>query len=187
MPSRGCVISRKKQELRIEVAAEEFPDKQTVTMQTTTGEVQEHLRWGRFRFTVVGKQVYPTIYQSGDGFFAPFADSLAGKETYRTGRYLEPHRRGDGVSHIDFNYAYNSYRACNERWSCPIPPAENRLAVPVRAGEKLFDTHQVAGRPAIDQASKRLRKNSTISRMCVGMEASASHMGNPGVQRPVHT
>jgi uncharacterized protein (DUF1684 family) len=26
----------------------------------------------------------------------------------------------------------------NPRWSCPIPPKENRLAVAIRAGEKVF-------------------------------------------------
>ncbi|HCB02361.1 MAG TPA: DUF1684 domain-containing protein, partial [Anaerolineae bacterium] len=28
--------------------------------------------------------------------------------------------------------------AYNEKWSCPITPFENRLKVPIRAGEKLF-------------------------------------------------
>ena len=39
---------------------------------------------------------------------------------------------------VDFNLAYNPYCAYNEMWSCPITPAENRLKVPIRAGEKLF-------------------------------------------------
>ena len=82
-----------------------------------------------------------TLYAVGDEFFLPFVDSLAGKETYGAGRYLEPHRHGDGPFHIDFNYAYNPYCAYNERWSCPITPAENRLKVPIRAGEKLFESH----------------------------------------------
>jgi uncharacterized protein (DUF1684 family) len=39
---------------------------------------------------------------------------------------------------VDFNLAYNPYCAYNELWSCPITPAENRLKVPIQAGEKLF-------------------------------------------------
>jgi uncharacterized protein (DUF1684 family) len=27
----------------------------------------------------------------------------------------------------------------NDKWSCPVPPAENRLKVAVRAGEKVFE------------------------------------------------
>ncbi|MCZ2109739.1 MAG: DUF1684 domain-containing protein [Dehalococcoidia bacterium] len=39
---------------------------------------------------------------------------------------------------LDFNYAYNPYCAYNDRWSCPLPPPENRLTAHIRAGEKLF-------------------------------------------------
>jgi len=39
---------------------------------------------------------------------------------------------------IDLNYAYNPYCAYNPDWSCPLPPAENWLKVPIRAGEKNF-------------------------------------------------
>jgi len=45
---------------------------------------------------------------------------------------------GDGRTLVDFNYAYNPYCAYNPQWSCPIPPPENRLAVPIEAGEKAF-------------------------------------------------
>ena len=39
---------------------------------------------------------------------------------------------------VDFNLAYNPYCAYNEMWSCPITPFENRIKVPIRAGEKIF-------------------------------------------------
>jgi uncharacterized protein (DUF1684 family) len=39
---------------------------------------------------------------------------------------------------VDFNYAYNPYCAYNARWSCPLPPGENWLHVPVLAGERNF-------------------------------------------------
>jgi len=37
---------------------------------------------------------------------------------------------------LDFNYAYNPSCAYNPRWVCPLAPTNNRLAVPVRAGER---------------------------------------------------
>ena len=40
---------------------------------------------------------------------------------------------------VDFNYAYNPYCAYNEQWVCPITPPENRLDVPIRAGEMNFE------------------------------------------------
>ncbi|HEY3290725.1 MAG TPA: DUF1684 domain-containing protein, partial [Anaerolineae bacterium] len=73
------------------------------------------------------------------GFFLPFVDALAGTETYGAGRYLEPEPIPGGQQfQVDFNLAYNPYCAYNDQWSCPLTPAENRLTVPVRAGEKVF-------------------------------------------------
>ena len=79
-----------------------------------------------------------TVYANPQGFFLPFVDALAGTETYGAGRYLDPEPLGGGRVLLDFNRAYNPYCAYNEQWSCPITPRENRLAVPIRAGEKLF-------------------------------------------------
>jgi uncharacterized protein (DUF1684 family) len=125
-------------DLRLEVQVEELPVKESFQMQTSTGDVQAYERFGRFRFSVEGRQVELTIYRNEHGFFLPFVDSLAGAETYPAGRYLEPEPLPGGRFFVDFNLAYNPYCAYNEMWSCPITPAENRLKVPVRAGEKLF-------------------------------------------------
>ena len=109
-----------------------------MVMQTSTGGVQEYIRHGKFKFQVDGQEAELTIYQSEHGFFLPFVDSLAGSETYPAGRYLEPEALPGNHFLVDFNVAYNPYCAYNETWSCPITPAENRLKVPIRAGEKLF-------------------------------------------------
>jgi uncharacterized protein (DUF1684 family) len=127
--------------LAFEVSVDEFPEKQEVEMQTSTGDVQMYRRYGRIKFTVDNQPAELTIYESDDEFFMPFVDSLAGKETYGAGRYLDPQPLGKDGFIIDFNYAYNPYCAYNIRWSCPIPPAENRLKVPIRAGEKIFEEH----------------------------------------------
>jgi uncharacterized protein (DUF1684 family) len=124
--------------LRLEVKVEEFKEKETVQMQTSTGDVQSYQKFGRFTFESEGQPAELTIYSGEHGYFLPFADSLAGSETYGAGRYLEPEHLGGGRFRVDFNLAYNPYCAYNERWSCPIPPRENRIKVPVRAGEKVF-------------------------------------------------
>ena len=124
--------------LKLEVQVDEFPVKEKVEMQTTTGDVQTYERFGRFRFQVEGQEAELTIFQSSNGFFLPFVDSLAGKETYPAGRYLEPEPLSGNRFIVDFNLAYNPYCAYNEMWSCPITPLENRVKVPIRAGEKIF-------------------------------------------------
>jgi uncharacterized protein (DUF1684 family) len=124
--------------LNLTVVVEEFPEKEEIRMQTSTGDEQFYRRFGRFHFAVDGQPAALTIYASEYDYFMPFVDSQAGKETYGAGRYLEPQPLGEGRFQVDFNYAYNPYCAYNEMWSCPLTPPENRLKVPIRAGEKMF-------------------------------------------------
>ena len=124
--------------LRLEVKVEPVNDSNPIMMQTSTGGVQEYVRYGKFKFLVDDQEAELTIYQTEQGFFLPFVDSLAGVETYPAGRYLEPEELPGNYFLVDFNVAYNPFCAYNEMWSCPITPAENRLKVPIRAGEKLF-------------------------------------------------
>jgi uncharacterized protein (DUF1684 family) len=121
------------------VDLEELEPKIEIEMQTTTGEVRPYERFGRLTFEVEGRPVSLTVFHSAGGFFLPFTDALAGKETYGAGRYLEPELMPGGRMHVDFNLAYNPYCAYSSRWSCPITPAENRLAVPILAGEMTFE------------------------------------------------
>ena len=124
--------------LRLEVVVKPFENQEPIQMQTSTGGVQAYTRYGRFKFQVEGQEAELTIYESENGFFLPFVDALAGKQTYLAGRYLEPEELPGNRFLVDFNLAYNPYCAYNEMWSCPITPPENRLKVPIRAGEKLF-------------------------------------------------
>lgn len=123
--------------LRLEVQVEEHPDKDPLEMQTSTGDVRSYQRLGKIRIEVEGQPAELTIFMDEYGYFLPFADALAGSETYGAGRYLEPEPLPGGRLLVDFNYAYNPYCAYNELYSCPLTPWENRIKVPIRAGEKL--------------------------------------------------
>ena len=135
---KGLVYFDENPDLRLEVEVEPFPEQETVQLQTSTGDIQTYIRYGRFTFEVNGTEAALTLFASDHGFFLPFVDSQAGDITYGAGRYLDPERLANGKFLIDFNHAYNPYCAYNEMWSCPLPPAENRIAVPVEAGEKNF-------------------------------------------------
>jgi uncharacterized protein (DUF1684 family) len=124
--------------LRLEVEVEEFPIADPVEVQTSTGDVRIYHRYGRISFHAEGKEASLTIYDTDFGFFLPFVDSLAKTETYGAGRYLEPEALENGNFLVDFNLAYNPYCAYNAQFSCPLPPFENRIKVPIRAGEKMF-------------------------------------------------
>jgi len=124
--------------LQLELKASLLKDSQPIQMQTTTGGVQEYIRYARVKFKVDDVDAELTIYKSEHGYFLPFVDTLAGKETYPAGRYLDPEELPGDRFLVDFNLAYNPYCAYSDLWSCPITPMENRLDVPIRAGEKLF-------------------------------------------------
>jgi uncharacterized protein len=123
-------------ELDLTVTVEPFADGQFVPIQTTTGDIREYKRYGQFTFTIDGQETRLTLYEADYGFFLPFVDSGAGTETYPAGRYLEPEYLGNNQFHVDFNHAYSPYCAYGDGWSCPVTPAENRLKVAIRAGEK---------------------------------------------------
>lgn len=78
--------------------------------------------------------------QFADYLFLPFTDPTNDDETYGGGRYLDLKRsdiKGDELT-LDFNMAYNPYCAYSDGYNCPIPPSENALEIPIKAGEKRF-------------------------------------------------
>ncbi|MCB2179562.1 DUF1684 domain-containing protein [bacterium] len=125
-------------DLYFEAEIEPFADQKEMLMQTTTGDLRTFIRYGLVHFTVEGEPASLTVYSNEHGFFIPFVDSQAGVETYGAGRYLDPEVTDDGKLILDFNMAYNPYCAYNELYSCPLPPAENRLKVAIKAGEKNY-------------------------------------------------
>ena len=52
-------------------------------------------------------------------------------------RYLDLDRNPVGIYELDFNRAYQPYCYYSAAYECPYPPPENRLKIPIRAGEKM--------------------------------------------------
>ena len=79
----------------------------------------------------------------GGGVYLSFADATSGTETYGAGRYLLDTVKGSDLGEqngklvLDFNFAYNPSCSYDPRWVCPLAPPGNRLAVPVRGGERI--------------------------------------------------
>src|SRR5687767_10991229 len=124
--------------LRLELKLEKASTPRPVILQTSTGEVREYMHVGEVRFSVDGQEATLQVYDDDHGYFLPFVDATAPQETYCAGRYLEPTSLDGDMLGVDFNLAYSPYCAYNERWSCPLPPNENRLKVRIDAGEKKF-------------------------------------------------
>ena len=116
-------------------------------MPTTTDRKPLYATYGTAYFTINGKELELHIYQCKDkdspdfydSLFLPFTDATSGQESYGGGRYIEPEYPKDGTMIIDFNLSYNPYCVYNtEKYSCPIPPEENRLPIAIKAGIKNY-------------------------------------------------
>jgi uncharacterized protein (DUF1684 family) len=103
-------------------------------------------RIGWVGFDIDGTDCRLAVYwlnEYAGGIFIPFLDATSGRETYGGGRYLWDSAKGADLGSegddlvLDFNYAYHPSCVHDDRWSCPLAPAENRLAVPIAAGERL--------------------------------------------------
>jgi uncharacterized protein (DUF1684 family) len=114
-------------------------------MKTSTIRVREYVKYGEAHFRLDGKKRKLNIYQSVDlvkkpGFedflFLPFTDATNGGESYGGGRYLDLKIPAGKTIIIDFNKAYNPYCAYSKKYSCPVPPPENRLDLEIKAGVK---------------------------------------------------
>ncbi|MEJ2049057.1 MAG: DUF1684 domain-containing protein [Calditrichota bacterium] len=118
------------------------------TIVGTKGDLRPALKYGYFPFSYKNQSYKLNIYQilpedsTRDKYlFLGFTDQTTGKETYDTGRYIDMVEIPNQRYVVDFNLAYNPYCAYNPRYTCAIPPSENRLPFKILAGEKIFRKH----------------------------------------------
>lgn len=117
-------------------------DDTIVEMPTSTGTVRKLRRAGALEFVLKGQPLKLTAFvePGATTLFVPFSDLTSGTETYAAGRFMDLTPTANGVYVIDFNRAYIPYCYYNPTYECPYPPAENRLKIPVRAGERMKKT-----------------------------------------------
>jgi uncharacterized protein (DUF1684 family) len=123
----------------------ENPRPDTTIILSTRGNRRRAVRVGWFDF-LVGKTpcrleatrlLEPGVGENDISVF--FRDATTGKESYATGRYVDPVKQPDGRYLLDLNLCYNPTCAISEHYNCPIPPRANALKVAIRAGE--MDSH----------------------------------------------
>jgi uncharacterized protein len=115
-------------------------DKTVFEMPTSTGTTRQMRRVGSLEFTLKGTPLKLTAFvevADPNHLFIAFNDLTSGTETYPAGRYLDLPQNGTNIYEVDFNRAYNPYCYYNQSYECPYPPPENRLKIPIRAGEKI--------------------------------------------------
>jgi uncharacterized protein (DUF1684 family) len=128
---------------RVPASLEQTPSNPPVIiiLPTSRNIPRRMVKVGTLRFTLAGAPLALTAFAGeGEGLarlFVPFGDTTNRHETYGGGRYLELDITPTGLYDLDFNRATNPYCVYNVTYDCPIPPAENRLNLPIRAGERM--------------------------------------------------
>jgi uncharacterized protein len=123
-------------------ALEPTADRSRIQVPTSTGQIRGLERIGTLKFSVKGQPLRLTAFrdlesQGANRLFVPFADLTSGTETYPAGRYMELDPTPTGIYVVEFNVAYHPYCYYSPEFDCPFPPKENKLAVPIRAGERM--------------------------------------------------
>ena len=105
------------------------------------GETEREPSPGYAVFKLQGReyQLHPVL--DDKQLFFIFKDQTSGKGTYPSGRFLYADLASHGQVVLDFNKAYNPPCAFTPYATCPLPPAENRLAVRMEAGELNYGNH----------------------------------------------
>lgn len=129
---------------RIAATLTPVKDKHAIVLFTNGGEEEHYLPYAYADFDLGNQSNKLLILEIMDGenrgtLFLAFGDETSARETYGAGRYLDVKKvPGSSTITLDFNKAYNPYCAYNDGYSCPMPPTENLLRIPIRAGEKTY-------------------------------------------------
>ncbi|MGH2455110.1 MAG: DUF1684 domain-containing protein [Candidatus Limnocylindria bacterium] len=144
---RGLAYWRHDPRLRFTARLEPDPDAPALDVpRSGEGAQMPFNRIGWVDFAVDGVACRMAVYwlnEYAGGLFIPFRDATGGSETYGGGRYLWDSAKGADLGSsgdqlvLDFNYAYHPSCVYDPRWSCPLAPQENWLAVRIEAGERL--------------------------------------------------
>ena len=115
----------------------------TLRLETTKGASSKYYRAGVLTFSLLGQNYKLTAYRNSaqnlTNLFVPFKDLSSGVSSYPGGRYLDVEVKNMQEITLDFNEAYNPYCVYNAEYSCPVPPAENRLNIEILAGERKWE------------------------------------------------
>ena len=119
------------------------PDRK-ITIANIVGDQMDVESAGELVFTLNGRELrLEALYETPahDELFVMFKDRTNGDATYGAGRYMYPPLPVNGIVELDFNKAYNPPCAYTAFATCPLPPRQNWLPVPIEAGEKSYEAH----------------------------------------------
>lgn len=114
----------------------------TIPIKNVLGQTIQMKLLGKLIFTVKGQIYSLDAVEEGTELFVIFADATNTKTTYGAGRFLyAPKPDASGKTVVDFNKAFNPPCAFTPFATCPLPPPQNVLNIPITAGELNYGKH----------------------------------------------
>jgi len=114
------------------------PTKLTLTKRLGTQSVVDVPGKAVFRLYGRAHELLPYRERPDGELIFVLADQTSGRETYINARFLYAALPESGKVVLDFNKAHNPPSAFTPYANCPLAPPENRLALPVTAGEMRY-------------------------------------------------
>lgn len=129
---------------KVQAELEPIEEKKIVNLGTNDGKQRAFVPYAYAAFDLDGfrnRLLILEVIERGPEkgkLFLAFGDRTSAEETYGAGRYLDLEKSKTNLITLDFNKAYNPYCAYSAAYSCPLPPSENLLNIPIKAGEKNY-------------------------------------------------
>tara|TARA_B100000945_G_C20306462_1_gene560591 strand:+ start:398 stop:997 length:600 start_codon:yes stop_codon:yes gene_type:complete len=114
----------------------------TVMLKTFDNKEVNYLKFAIAKMKLKGEKInlilFKELNDKNNNVFLMFNDQTNGDQTYSGGRYIDLNFKNSKRIEIDFNKAYNPYCEYDIKYTCPIPPKENKISIKILAGEKKY-------------------------------------------------
>ena len=114
----------------------------TVMLKTFDNKEVNYLKFAIAKMKLKGEKInlilFKELNDKNNNVFLMFNDQTNGDQTYSGGRYIDLNFKNSKRIEIDFNKAYNPYCEYDIKYTCPIPPKENKIQIKILAGEKKY-------------------------------------------------
>lgn len=133
----GCEWFPIKEEYRLDGKFVPYGAPQSLPIKTIVNTNSTYQSVGVVEFTWQGQPLHLLAQDFGTPgqLFVAFRDTTSGKQTYGPARFLNVELDENNNALIDFNKAVNPPCAFTPFATCPLPPRENILSIPIEAGE----------------------------------------------------
>lgn len=138
----GCRWYPPRPEYRLAGRYVAYDPPRAAVIENLLGDAEERVVPGHVAFSLGGQELRLDLWGApGPSQMIVFRDATSGVETYGAARFLYVELGPDGAVELDFNKAVSPPCAFTPFATCPLPPPQNRLAIPIPAGELAPEGH----------------------------------------------